>query len=745
MASIADLGANSHFIGGHLAFTSDENRGGIGLLAKRTKEQGGTNIWESLSSASPFSVTQTWKNKRERVTVANTFKRGAPRDDSIVLNVPIHGLIPATGQICFVNPTSGRSYVITEITEAHTVLEATAAEANMQVVIMRGTSAASAGQELLAALEIDVETSGIAINTVTYADLEASSESQRTVRPGDRIGFLFQDNAGTTDVIGTEYRGHLTITMKPVVEDNESDVLVTFHTTADEVLATTGVTLFTAIHSRMQVVGIEEVHGAAETSAATLNMKVERCQGTEAATGGDDLVTATGLDLKATANTTQTATVQTGSAIDILEVGDRLVMHGALDNATAQASTEYDGCVTIRLRPVVPGICEERYVSFMYYGSLSMATTGITGFIADQEYRLTHASEAHTVIETGVAAPSAMLERLQGTEAVAAGNLLLTAQAVDLDATINTIQDPTIVTGSQVDILATGDRLVGYMTDDGASDAAVASTDCAGCITVRLEATTGPGTLNLGQIYQADSKAYELTSVEATWGTLERTQPTLNLQAERLQGTEAPDAGDLLLGATNIPVTGTINTVNAGTVVSSGNEVLANGDRLNLLLQNDTGQQAPAGELDDITVTCKLLGQTDGIEPAKEGVIFTAVGRSFKLVNVEATWETAEVTGTQTNLMLERLQGTEAAGGASGGNGDALIGATNIDLTGTVATVNTGTVVTASSVDVIADGNRIALQFVNDAGTTTIVPTELDGLQVTLYLTPVTLEAFATS
>lgn len=57
------------------------------------------------------------------------------------------------------------------------------------------------------------------------------------------------------------------------------------------------------------------------------------------------------------------------------------------------------------------------------------------------------------------------------------------------------------------------------------------------------------------------------------------------LTVERLQGTEAPGAGDDLLGTTKIDLEGTINTVqNPGLTATAANLVLAIGDRLALKL-----------------------------------------------------------------------------------------------------------------------------------------------------------------
>lgn len=737
MASVSDLGVNSHFLGGHMAFTTDENRGGIGLLIKRAKEQGGVDAWESLSSGAPFSVTNLWKNKRERVTVSETFRRNTPALQDIPIQIPIQGVVKATGKVGFVCPgLAGRSYVVTGITEVHSLTEDTATEANLQVVIVRSTQAASAGQELLTAAEIDVETSGVAINTVSYASLDNTSDSQRTLRPGDALVVLFQNDAGSSDIATVEYKGVVTVTLSPRVYDTEQDFQIRRAITGDEVLATTGLDIFTAEVSRFQVVGVREVHAVAEAAAATLNFKLERCQGTEAAAAGDDLLAATAINMKGTANTVITPAIVTTGARDILEVGDRLKIHAALDNETANATTEYDGMIEVILRPVAPPAVEEVYVNSSFADAESHDANGQNIFIADDTYVATHVSERHTVVDSGGVA-ELNIHKLTGTTVPIDGVAIVTDGALDPTASANTTTNAALTATVANHVLVAGDRI------GAAGDTALVDLD--GCVTIRLEKVVGFGSLNLGKSFTAKDKTYELASLEAEWTRAERSAATLNLRAERLQGTEASGAGDLLHGVTDINVKGTADTITAATVLSSGVEDFAAGNRLGLTLVSDAGVQQNAAELDGLQFTAKFRGVDDGIEPAKEGVIFTAVGRSYKLVNVEVTWETAEARATTCNLIVERLQGTEKPGAASGGAGNRLVGLTDINVKGTVSTNTVGTVVTASNVDLIADGDRIAINFVDDAGTGTIVPTELDGLQVTLYLVPVTLEAFATS
>lgn len=71
---------------------------------------------------------------------------------------------------------------------------------------------------------------------------------------------------------------------------------------------------------------------------------------------------------------------------------------------------------------------------------------------------------------------------------------------------------------------------------------------------------------------------------------------------ERLQGTEAPDGGDDLLDAA-FDLTSTANTLQTGSVVTDGTQVLAAGNRLGI---KDAGTLTAATDL-VVTVTLKAV------------------------------------------------------------------------------------------------------------------------------------------
>lgn len=143
-------------------------------------------------------------------------------------------------------------------------------------------------------------------------------------------------------------------------ENLDEPLVINFYADAAHDLATTGACIFIADDKAYEVVNASAAWTVAESSATTLNLKLERCQGTEAAASGDDLIAATGVDLKGTANTVSDITLITTSGINILADGDRLMVHFALDNATAQAPTELDGfCLTVKLVPVTVSTADD--------------------------------------------------------------------------------------------------------------------------------------------------------------------------------------------------------------------------------------------------------------------------------------------------------------------------------------------------------------------------------------------------
>jgi hypothetical protein len=75
---------------------------------------------------------------------------------------------------------------------------------------------------------------------------------------------------------------------------------------------------------KCQVVTIREVHAVAGNDGSDVTATIRRCQGTEAATAGDDLLGTTKINLKGTALTEQAPALTSTTANLTLEAGDRL-------------------------------------------------------------------------------------------------------------------------------------------------------------------------------------------------------------------------------------------------------------------------------------------------------------------------------------------------------------------------------------------------------------------------------------
>jgi hypothetical protein len=75
---------------------------------------------------------------------------------------------------------------------------------------------------------------------------------------------------------------------------------------------------------KCEVVSIREVHAVAGDDSSAVTGTIRRCQGTEAATAGDDLLGTTKINLKGTALTGQAPALTDTTANLVLEAGDRL-------------------------------------------------------------------------------------------------------------------------------------------------------------------------------------------------------------------------------------------------------------------------------------------------------------------------------------------------------------------------------------------------------------------------------------
>jgi hypothetical protein len=75
---------------------------------------------------------------------------------------------------------------------------------------------------------------------------------------------------------------------------------------------------------KCEVVAVREVHAVAGDDSGAVTGTIRRCQGTEAATAGDDLLGSTKINFKGTALTEQTPALTDTTANLTLDAGNRL-------------------------------------------------------------------------------------------------------------------------------------------------------------------------------------------------------------------------------------------------------------------------------------------------------------------------------------------------------------------------------------------------------------------------------------
>ena len=97
---------------------------------------------------------------------------------------------------------------------------------------------------------------------------------------------------------------------------------------------------------KCEVVAVREVHATAGNDAGAVTGTIRRCQGTEAATAGDDLLSAA-INFKGTALTEQTPALTATTADLTLEAGNRLSL-----DVTGTTTTLAGVIITVLLKRV---------------------------------------------------------------------------------------------------------------------------------------------------------------------------------------------------------------------------------------------------------------------------------------------------------------------------------------------------------------------------------------------------------
>ncbi len=121
-------------------------------------------------------------------------------------------------------------------------------------------------------------------------------------------------------------------------------------------------------------------------------------------------------------------------------------------------------------------------------------------------------------------------------------------------------------------------------------------------ITTKISGTNAATAINYGRFFTAD-RPYIVVGASEVHGTAGSDGSAVSLQIERLQGTEALGAGDVLL-STAFDLKGTADTVQYGTLTTSGTLlILSRGDRLAL---KDSGTPTSVADV-QVTVFIKQL------------------------------------------------------------------------------------------------------------------------------------------
>lgn len=130
------------------------------------------------------------------------------------------------------------------------------------------------------------------------------------------------------------------IKRRNISETHRDTFVITDHQTssiADKVIGIVPV--------KSELVAVKEVHGTAGSDGSAVSLAVERLQGTETSGNGDQV--ATGVNLKGTADTVQSATLTTTAANLIFAAGDRVGI-----NVTGTTTAVATMNVVCQFRPI---------------------------------------------------------------------------------------------------------------------------------------------------------------------------------------------------------------------------------------------------------------------------------------------------------------------------------------------------------------------------------------------------------
>ena len=317
--------------------------------------------------------------------------------------------------------------------------------------------------------------------------------------------------------------------------------------------------------SAYTVVGVQEIHAVAETTAPIYVANVNK---TNLATGTSAPLNSTLINLRGAANTLQNVALSPTASVLQVQPGDRLIFN------TNVAGNELSGLLVEVI--MAPGN-RNNQVSAYYSGAL---VTDNCFFIANHPMTITRIDYMHAAAASSTCNVQVTLDT--GTTAPGAGTDILPGLGFDCTAAANIIQSGTL---GAVTRMNTGDRLsLDFSgTTTGLSGALVTVTFAASADRKEVNYHAQINSTHGDAAFFIADRPYQVEFASAVWSTAAVAGANCQLVIDSATG--APGAGiDLLSMDTNagFQIDGTANTVEAATFISAGRNFLQTGDRLSL-------------------------------------------------------------------------------------------------------------------------------------------------------------------
>lgn len=326
----------------------------------------------------------------------------------------------------------------------------------------------------------------------------------------------------------------------------------------------------------MVITSIGEIHSTAETASGTATLAVFKDSGTQAPGGGTTTMVGT-FNLKATANTLQSATLLSpdgngeANAGITLASGDRLsIVVGGTATITALAG------VTLTVG-MAPGFKEKNAV--YYVQANATIATAQTFFLANRDYQIIG---VQAIWSTKGTTTTIDVTQESSTTAPAGGTTILSA-TIDGSTAANTVNVGSLTATAANLIVRAGNRLSLKLANKGAlaglvivvQMVAVGGLQYVG----QVDIDWGNTTVATEAMWIAD-RDYEIVDGSVVWATASGAAGTYDLTIDK--GVTAPGGGATALAST-VALSGTANTVTVLSLSASRRAKLLNaGDVLSV-------------------------------------------------------------------------------------------------------------------------------------------------------------------